>query len=65
MLCVNTLYDRITEDDSGAKENSPTEALKTTSIKIVNKARVFAGITGLQRAGGECLQEIELGAGDT
>ena len=26
------------EDDSGAKENSPTEAFKTSSIEIVNNA---------------------------
>jgi hypothetical protein len=39
VLCFNTfLRDRITEDDSCAKENSPTEALKTSSIEIVNKA---------------------------
>ena len=39
MLCFNTfLRDRITEDDSCAKENSPTEASKTSSIEIVNKA---------------------------
>lgn len=39
MLCFNTFVrDRITEDDSCAKENSQTEALKISSIEIVNKA---------------------------
>jgi hypothetical protein len=68
MLCFNTLRNRITEDNSCAKENSPTDALKTSSIELVNKtyeSLQSTGITGLQGAGGEYLQEIELGAGDT